>query len=235
MAKKEFPGKEDNAIFNKLNLEAPADSGEVSSPKPAFLYQNAFGILKLLMGVCLLPFVFSVTAAFLNELSGIEAVFQSYLWAGVSSFIVIYLFIYEPAIVYSKGHRLLEMVFQFLKPLVKVAPYLLPIYTILLFIIYLLASFALSEEGTGYFTFLLSFSLVLHLVYSAKTLRSKKGDFLKANYIFGFSFVYILNVMLFAFCLNIMFKNFSYVNFFNNFFQTGSGIIRAAFRQLFSC
>jgi hypothetical protein len=178
--------------------------------------------------------VYSASVSFLNEFAAVDKAFRDYFWAGVAGFIIIYLFIYEPVIVYNKGQKLLGVLFQFLKPLVKVAPYVLPIYTIVVFLVYLALSFLLkTKESVGYFVFLLSFSLTLHLIFSAKSVRSKQGDFLKANYIFGFSFVYIMDVALLAFFINIMFGEFSFVNFINSSFQAGKGIIYTVFKQLF--
>lgn len=232
MGKKEFLKKENNNILDKLNISA--DHGLGGGSKIGVFSHRALSIVKFIIGVCLLPFVYSVSVSFLNEFNIVEKLFQNYFWAGVISFIIIYLFVYEPAIIYNKGQRLLGIVFQFLKPLVKVAPYLLPIYTILIFIVYLIFSSAIkTKESIGYFIFFFSFSLALHLIFSAKSIRSKQGDFLKANYIFGFSFVYIIDLVLLAFCLNVIFKEFSFVNFFNNSFQTGKNIIYATFKQLF--
>jgi hypothetical protein len=73
----------------------------------------------------------------------------------------------------------------------------------------------------------------LHLIFGAKSLRSKQEDFLKGNYIFGLLFVYILNVILLAVILNYIFDKFSIVNFLNNAFQSAGGIIYAVFGQLF--
>ncbi len=231
MDKKEFPKKE-NSILDKLNTGGPRDSGGGS--KMAVFSHRVLSAVKFIIGICLLPFIYSVSAEFLNEFSAVEKIFQNYFWAGAISFIIIYLFIYEPVIIYNKGHKILEIVFQFLKPLVKVAPYLLPIYTIVIFILYLIFSFAFkTQEAIAYLVFLLSFTLTLHLIFGAKSVRSKKGDFLKANYIFGFSFVYIINVALLAFCFSILFKEFSFVNFCNNSFHAGKNIIYAIFKQLF--
>ncbi len=219
-------------------------------PKMSGLSGKVFGIIKLVLGVCLLPFVYSTSVSFFNEFSLIEKLFQNYFWLGLITLLVIYLFVWEPAIIYAKGQKLLELIFSFFKPLVKVAPYLLPIYTIVLFIVYGILSFVFSAGGgsafsayggfggkssapTNYFIFLFGFSMGLHLVSSAKTMRSKQGDFLKANYIFGFSFIYIINLFLLAFCLNLIFDKFSFVNFANNSFQIAKDIFSAVFRQLF--
>lgn len=232
MEKKEFPSKQDNDILNRLNIDSGGGGG---GSKLSAVYSKAFSIIKLIMGICLLPFVYAVSAGLLNQLNAIEGIFQDYFWSGAISFIIIYLFIWEPAIVYNKGHKLLEIIFQFFKPMVKVAPYLLPIYTIVISILYLIFSFAIKTKETfGYFIFALSFSLALHLVFSAKSVRGKKGDFLKSNYIFGFSFVYIIDIMLLAFVLSNMFKEFSFVNFSTDSFQTGRGVLHAIFKQLFS-
>lgn len=232
MEKKEF-FKEDDKILEKLRI-GPGEGLGAGPSKIAAISHKFLGMLKFIIGICLLPFIYSVSVSFLNEFNTVEKLFQDYFWAGVLSFTIIYLFIYEPAIIYNKGQKLLGIIFNFFRPLVRVAPYLLPIYTIIIFILYLIFSFALkSKESVGYFIFLLSFSLTLHLIFSAKSVRSKQGDFLKANYIFGFSFVYIIDLLLLSFCLNIMFKDFSFVNFFNNSFQTGKNIVYVIFKQLF--
>lgn len=197
--------------------------------------RKAFGIIKFILGVCLLPFVYSSTVSFLNESSLIPKSLQYNFWTGIITLLIIYLFIWEPAIIYTKGHRILEIIFNFFKPLVRVAPYVLPIYTIVLFSAYGLLSIAIKAEWLmEYFIFLLGFSIALHLIFSAKSIRSKKSDFLKANYIFGFALIYIINLIFLAFCLNLVFKEFSFVNFFNVSFQVAKDVFSVIFKQLFS-
>lgn len=230
MAKKELPDIKDTPNLEpELELKPSGLSGKISG-----FTLRAFGIVKFTLGVCLLPFVYSSTTALLNELGVIELVYRHYFWSGVISLLVVYLFVWEPAVIYTKGQELLGAVFNFFKPLVRVAPYLLPIYTIILFIAFgLLTLIAKSEWLLRYCVFLLGFTVSLHLVFSAKSVRTKKNDFLKGNYIFGFSFIYILNIALLAFLLNLLFKAFSFVNFTNNSFQSGKDIFYAIFKQLF--
>jgi hypothetical protein len=203
-------------------------------PKAAGLSGKAFGITKLILGICLLPFVYSVTVSFLKELTAVGSANKNYFWAGLISFLAVYLFIYEPAIIYQRGQRILEAIFRFFAPLVKVALPLVPIYSIVIFIGYLLLSLVFKSEGFfTLFLFTFGFSWILHLVFSAKSIRSKQGDFLRANYIFGFSFIYVLNVTLLAFCLSLVFDKFSFINFFNSSFQVAKDIFYVVFRQLF--
>ncbi len=228
MDKKEF-------VEQEFNPEAESAGGGLDIYSKFSAFTNwLFGLTKFILGVSLLPFVYGVSLALLKELSLIEATARAYLWAGVAALVIIHLLIWEPAIIYAKGHKILEVVFKFFKPLVKVAPYLLPIYTIVLFLFYLLLSVMVkSSDLIYYFAFLFSFSTTMHLVFSAKTLRSKKGDFLKGNYIFGFSFVYIMNLIILSFFISIIFDKFSFVNFFNQTFQIATKIFGSVFKQLF--
>jgi hypothetical protein len=221
MGKKEFLKEENNAFG-----PAPA-SGKLSGA-----FNRVFDIIKLILGICFLPFVYSITVTFLDELAVIPKPAQDYFWSGVITLVLVYLFVWEPVFVYTKGQKLMELVFSFFKPLVKVAPYLLPIYTLILFAAYWLLSY-IFKDLLHSFIFLFGFSISLHLVFSAKTMRAKKGDLLKSNYIFGFSFIYIVNLVLLAFCLNLLFDQYSFVRLLNNSYQGAGNIFHAAFKQLF--
>lgn len=203
-----------------------------SRPAGDGLGRKAFNIVKLLLGLCLLPLVYSASASFLAELSGVDQPFQDYFWGGLASFILLHLFIWEPAMIYARGQKLLSFIFMFFKPLVKVAPNLLPVYAILVFALYGIAS--LFNKGLeGYFIFFFAFFLALHLVFSARSMRARQGDFLKANYIFGFSFTYVLDIILSGFLINTVFPKFSFVKFFNDSYQGTGDIFYAVFKQLF--
>ncbi len=224
MEKKESP-KRENRPLPKF------DAGPAKIPG---LSAKAFGVIKFILGICLLPFVYSSSVSFLNEFGALDKAAQNNFWAGLITLLIIYLFVWEPAIIYAKGQRILEIVFTFFRPLVRVAPYLLPIYTLILFLGYWVLSFFIhSGHLLSTFLFLFGFSLGLHLIFGAKSLRTKQEDFLKANYLFGFSFVYLLNLFLAALILNLVFAKFSLVNFLNNSFQTARGVFEAVFRQLF--
>jgi hypothetical protein len=243
MARRGFPNKDkDFEEFEKLDVDPGSDSGApegVGFPpavqsKIEEIKKGTFSVIKLLLGLSFMTFVYSSTCAFISEFKNIDPKFQSPLWEGLIAFVVVYFFVWEPMKVYQKGQKILEVVFKFFAPLVKVAPYVLPIYTILLFCIYPLAYlFRPYDETTVYFVFLFGFSIALHLVFGAKSLRTKQSDFLKANYIFGFTLVYIIDVVLFSLLLNLVFEKFSFVNFFNAAYKTSHEIIVAIVKQVF--
>lgn len=207
---------------------------EALAVKASGLSPRLFGILKFLLGILILPFVYSTTKSFINEFSQLQSHTQIYFISGVVSFLIIYLFVWEPAAIYRRGQRFVEIIFRFFAPLVKVAPFVLPIYTLILFLLYLFVSpIYKSQDLINYFVFLLGFSLNLHLVFSAKSLKTRQSDYLRANYIFGFSFIYIINIFLLCFGLSLLFDKFSFVNFSNSTYQIATEIFKAIFRQLF--
>ena len=234
MAKNASSKKEEAIQLEKLDLQAGAPEAAAPS-KLAGMRHRAFGVFKLLLGIALLPLVYAQTVAFLEQFWRIDPRFQEIFWEGIITFLVVYLFIWEPAGIYRKGHHLLELFFGFLKPMVKVAPFLLPMYTIILTLLYLALSLKYKSESLlNYFVFLFGFSWLLHLVFSAKTVRGKEGDFVKGNYVFMFSFIYIVNISLLAILFNLLFVEFSLVGFFNNSLQITKQIFSSTFTQLFS-
>jgi len=218
----------------EADFKPKAGGREGISGKLSGLYGKLFGVIKFILGVCLLPFVYSSSIAFMGQFGVIDIGLQNCLWSGVITFLIIYLFVWEPALIYTKGQKLLELVFNFFKPLVKVAPFLLPIYTIVLFVFYgFLSLFIKDSWFLRPVMFLFGFSIILHLVFSSKSIRTRKGDFLKGNYIFGFSFIYILNISILAFGLNLIFKGFSFVSFSNATYSTAKDVFYVIFKQLF--
>lgn len=207
---------------------------EIKPPSGGKLKEFLLTFLKFVIAVCLLPITYAVSVSFRQELLKLSLeVISPFIW-GIVSFLGFYLFIWEPAILFNKGQRILEVIFRFFAPLVKVAPFVLPIYTIIIFIVYfILIPFVDMQKFEPAFLFAIGFSLSFHLVFAAKTLSSKQKDFLKVSYIFGFSWVYILDSLLLAFFFNLAFENFSFLAFFNNSYEITKNIYLAAFSQLF--
>ena len=196
--------------------------------------KKALIALKALIAIFLLPWVYSFTASFINESRVIKAsLFNQFNW-GVITFLVTYLFIYAPGKVYQKGQKITEATFRFISPLVKVAPFVLPIYSILLFLLYfLIFRFVKSPLSLRMFMFFIGFSFIFHLTFTARTLHSRKDDFLMINYLFAFSIIYIINLCLLALGFSVLFKSFSWFNFSKTSFQIAQRIFSAAFNQLF--
>jgi len=233
MVKKEFLNKKEVSKQPK-EVKAKSSGSSLKSFASSGISQKIFGIVKFLLGLCLLPCVYAVSAVFVLQISAVQSAIQGYFWAGVIAFIVFHIFIGELAIIYDSGHKFLELIFSFFAPLVKVAPYLLPVYTIILCLVYaILSLFIKSVWLLQYILFLLGFTTMLHLAFSAKTVRSQEDDFLKGNYIFGFSFIYIVNVGFVALILSFMVSSFNFGDFAGRSVALYKYSFYAIFKQLF--
>lgn len=233
MVKKESLNKKE-AFKQPKEVKAKSSGSSLKSFASLGIKQKIFGIVKFLLGLCLLPCVYAVSAAFARQISMVDPAIQRYFWSGVIAFIVFHIFIGELAIVYDSGHKLLEVIFSFFAPLVKVAPYLLPVYTIILCVVYgILSLFIKSAWLLQYTLFLLGLTTMLHLVFSAKTVRSQEDDFLESNYILGFSFIYIVNVGFIALILSFLLASFNFGDFVGRSITLYRDIFYAIFKQLF--
>ena len=195
---------------------------------------SALRVLKAIILVIVLPWVYSFSSGFIAELLKIDYQTYSLFTLGIISFLVFYLFLFDLGEVYKKGQRITEVTFRFISPIVKTAPYVIPIYSVLLFLIYgFLSLFIQSIQFFNVFIFLLGFTIVFHLVWTARVLHSRKDDFLMINYLFSFSIIYILNILLLAFGFSALSQNFSWVSFSRSSFQICKEIFSFLFTQLF--
>lgn len=194
-------------------------------------------LLKLLFAVVFFPVLIGVSVSFSDELQKLSPrLVTAFVW-GIFSYLVIHLLLYEPQPVYQKGQRIVETIFRFFSPLVKLASFFLPIFSILtLTAYYILLTFLGDKfrfEYHIYFMFLTSFFMVLHIVFTAAALKGRQSDFLKANYFFAMEFIYIINLGIIAGMFSLVFTEFSFLNFFNGVCSVVSNIFTAVFSQLF--
>jgi hypothetical protein len=239
MARKRSAGKAAGREYEALEtgLRAPSGSdgflGTVRGFFSGFLDQ-VLQMVKFFLGLCLLPLVYCATAGFLTVFQGIESSLRLDFWAGAVTLVVLHLFIWEPEVLYQRGQRIVEFLFKFAQPFLKVAPSLLPIHTILIFLAFGAVSvFQKSLWPARYAFFFAGFSVALHLVYSARSVQTRKSDFLKAHYLFTFSLVYLVTLIILAGLINIWFKEFSFLRFLSISSRQAADIFSAVFRQIF--
>lgn len=192
-------------------------------------------ILKLLIFLLILPVAVGVSYGFLNTFSFLDKQVTDVFWAGVAAFFLVDLVILRLAALYKKGQRIIEIIFHFVAPLVKFAPYVLPIYTILILVF--AVSFSFFKDISPYrdtLLFLTGFSIILHFVYTADAMRAKQSDFLKASYFFSIALIYLFNLIILGFTISRVLPTFSFVEFFHNSCNSVKDTYTVIFDQLFA-
>ncbi len=215
-------------------------------------------LIRFLFSILLIPVCIAVTMSFYNCLSGIKSLPQSslYFLSGVLAYCLMHLLLFKPDFLYVFGHESMHAITTFLsggkassmkvsskegsvkttKPnfFVILAPYIIPSYTVLIAVLYfILILFTQVQNFLKIFIFLIGFTLMLHLSYTAESIRQKQSDLIKTGYLFSLSFIYIINVSLVFFILTLLVREVSFLSFLSSSYEISSEIYFGLFKQLF--
>lgn len=119
---------------------------------------------------------------------------------------------------------------------ISLSPYFIPIYAILLIIIYYLIdkvflwSFLIPPS---IFMFLFGMTLTFHIVMTIDTLKVRQPDLIKAGTLTSSALIYIINLTLVAGALGLLFDSFSFQFFLNDTYFLTVDIYEAIWKQLF--
>jgi hypothetical protein len=117
---------------------------------------------------------------------------------------------------------------------VMLAPYLMPVYTVILAAVYFILSFFIDiTKYSGAFIFLIGFTLMLHLVYTAESIRDKQSDLIKTGYFSSISFIYIANLIIVFLIVSLFFQGASFVNFISDVYEKTKIFYWSFWKQLF--
>jgi len=199
------------------------------------LRDNLIQGLKFVLGIIFIPVVIAVTYAFIKQLEGFSVHLRYGFHVGIIAYLILHLFVFEPKMFYGFGHRLVSEVFQFFAPVVNVAPYVIPIYTLLLIIFYFFAAM-IAKAGILWNTvymFFISFTLSMHLIFTSRNLRESDSNVVKPNYIFSMGWIYILNLAMVGVLLDLVMHQFSFPVFFETTVKTSQFLYKMIMKQLF--
>jgi hypothetical protein len=114
------------------------------------------------------------------------------------------------------------------------APYLIPVYTVILAAVYFILSFFIDiTKYSGAFIFLIGFTLMLHLVYTAESIRDKQSDLIKTGYFSSISFIYITNLIIVFLIVSFFFQGASFVSFIADVYEKAKIFYWSFWKQLF--
>lgn len=193
-----------------------------------------FVVLKFLFAILIFPLVVASTIAFQNELVKFEPALQDALSLGLFSYIILKFFVYDFSAVYTFGQSIVTAAFQFLKPLVNAAPYVLPVYSMIVLAAYAVVAWMGDlDTWRSVFLFLFSFTFSMHIILTAQDLYNKDSSAGKPTYFFGMSLVYILDVFLMALLASLVLPGFSFPTFFHDLTKASGDIYQVVLGQLF--
>ena len=215
-------------------------------------------IIKVSIGVLLLPVAVAATGAFAAHLNQIQQIqdISRYFLKGVMIYLIMHLALYKPSYFYVLGHEIAHSIATFIcggrvksfrfsgrggsvlttksNFFIALFPYFFPTYTIFFWLVYFLVSlFRDISSLAPQFLFLAGFSLTLHLVMTVDSLKVKQSDILKTGYLFSVSLIYILNILLVGLILSVVFKDFSFLGFFHSTLDQAGKTYYSIYEYLF--
>jgi hypothetical protein len=217
-------------------------------------------LLGVFIGVFFIPLTITVSKAFYHQLSRIallENQNQTWFLLGVVSYVIVHLFLFKMNYVYNLGHEVVHVISTWLSFgraknmkvsdkggsvqttksnfFINISPYFVPIYTVILCISYFIWSrFGDVSSAAPYFIFFIGFSLAMHIIMTVDALKVSQPDLIKTGYLSSISIIYVINIIVAAFVISLIFTGFSFIEFFLIFCVETKKIYIFIFQQLFA-
>lgn len=217
-----------------------------------------FGILRFIASIALIPVCVAITMSFYKGVFAIKSVSESGLIfiLGALSYSLWHSLLFKLDFLYVLGHELMHAVATLFSGgrvkgmkvgakegsvktttpnfFVILAPYIVPIYTVFTALVYFTLSFFINVAAySKLFIFLIGFTVMFHLVYTAESIREKQSDLIKTGYLFSISFLYIVNLAIVFAVLSLLFKEISFIDFVSASYEKSKLFYYSFWRQLF--
>ncbi len=216
-------------------------------------------LFKFTLAVLSIPFLISVSYALYDELGKIYSLDQNqrYFLLGAAAYLVVHIILFKPNFLYIFGHELTHAFATFISfgkvksfkvskkggevkttkvnIFINLAPYFFPTYTLLLSLAWVIAKKFWRIDDLIYgFLFTLGFTLVFHFVMTVEFLKTKQPDLIKSGYLFSLALIYLANISVAAFIMNLIFPEVSFKSYLNTSYVVARDTYIAIFNQLFS-
>ncbi len=211
-------------------------------------YSLSVSFFKILLGIFFIFLAFIFTVAFLKELASLKiGLRESYFLLGLCAYTLVHFLFKKPISVYIFGHELTHAISVFLcrgrvksfrvssyggsvrgtksNFFISLSPYLFPIYTIFVVIIYfLLALFLDLQRYFNIFLFLIGATWAFHIFLTFYFLGQGQRDIVRSGRIFSLPLIYIVNLFILVIILSCLSGQIT----FSDFLERVTQVVRSA-------
>ncbi len=187
-------------------------------------------ILKIFGFLLIAPLIIASFIAFQTQILSLPVNKEAWVLWGAGSYIALNLFVYDFKRAYDFGKSLVEKMLPSFKP----AGYLIPIFTIFLIILYIIA--LILGRGISlqpYFLFAIAFSIAMHLILTAHEIYQSDNSILKAHYLFVFGLVFIANLFIISLLLAWAIPEYSLLGFVKSLTSHTFHLYTSVYKTLF--
>lgn len=194
---------------------------------------GVLNLLKILLTVLLIPFVYVFATSFHMHLVHYASNVQEFFLWGVLAYLIVFLFIYQFWGIFEAGQKVMTQIFNFAVPLDKFLSNAIPFYPVIcLLLLFLIKAFFHSNNYTHYLSFFTGFTFAMHILLVSQDLQNQEKGVFRPNYFFSFSLVFVINILLVILLLDLAFGKFTFMKFFKLNFGEAKEIYLTAFKHL---
>ena len=215
-------------------------------------------IVRFIISILLLPACVAITENFYKGILSIKTISEvGFLFIlGALSYAILHLILFKLDFLYVLGHEVMHAITALFSGgkvkemkvsakggsvkttrsnfLVALAPYLCPSYTVFMAIVYFSLSFFMDvTKYSPHFIFLIGFTLMFHLAYTAESMRQKQSDLVETGYLFSISSIYIVNLAIVFAIISLLFKDASFLDFLSGTYEKTKLFYYSFWKQLF--
>lgn len=196
------------------------------------MYAGLANILQFVLAVLFLPVVVAATAGFHATLLPLN-VLQHLFYDGILAYAVMHLFIFIPRGIYQFGQNVFSRVLGFSPAAASSLPRIFPGFPILLLLALFVCTSVFKMDGVRpYFIFFIGFTLAMHVALTAEGLYGDDTAAFKPHYFLLMSVIYVFNLIVAVFLLDLNFSVCSSSFFFKELTGGVQEIYLLLYRQL---
>ncbi len=197
-------------------------------------------IIYFIVGMTLLPATFSLTIIVFRRVFSCQDFVTNVLpfFIGFISYLIFFLAFRKPMLAYVFGHELTHALWVLIfrgrvrsikvtknggavkatktNPLIILAPYFFPLYTLFVICIWMLASYLYPIQRFFYIAiFFIGFTWSFHLLLNLYILRESQHDIRAVGHIFSAVTIYALNVFILGILITFISGSLTFTSFFD--------------------
>ncbi len=191
-------------------------------------------MIKLILAILILPFVIVCAIGFQEHLANYPEIYKKFFLWGMGAFLLSFLFIHQLWTMYEFGQKITSGIFKFLSPLDRFFSNIVPFYLVIVIAgFYITKNFFNLDSYDHYFIFFTGFTFCMHVLITAQDLQEKEKTFVKPDYFFMMSIIFILNIFLIIALLDLVVGRLTFPVFFKSLIKESEHMYFFTLKKIF--
>ena len=191
-------------------------------------------LLKIIFTVLFAPVVYAGGVNFYEHLNGYPAPHGEFFKWGMCAFLLVFLFLHRFDKMYQAGQSAMTEVFKFLTPLNYAIARIVPVYTLLIFVVFSIwGKFHDLTPYVHYFQFFAGFFFMMHIILLARELQDEESSFIKPSYLFQMSLYFVFSLCVMVLLLDLVVWQSTFPQFGADVLADARDIYLAAIEKIF--